>query len=93
MAGIIIPNSAAGGKITDASGNEFEVATVFLTPEQARIMREYKKVLMTLGMVQATFCGNCPRHDREDAMRGHVADGEIVLHCRCTMWVYKGQTF
>lgn len=93
MANIIIPVGAEG-TVTDERGETTNVRAVTLTDAQAKLLREYKKqILIPLGLKEALFCESCGHGSLEDGCKSFVTNEQIGIICRCTMRVFKGQTF
>lgn len=91
MSNIIIPNTTPG-TITD-NGVTTELPVVQFTLEEARLLREYKKLLQKHHLKEAMYCGNCWDGAKEDGCKAFVTDAEILIACRCRMRSFRGQTF
>jgi hypothetical protein len=89
MSNLIIPD----GSGTKGTLGDDELPVTPITPEEARLLREYKKFLMRHGLREALYCSNCWQGEKEDGCKAFVTDADILIACRCTMRVHKGQTF
>lgn len=84
-------NEKTTGLIVGPDGTPANYPTTLLTPDQARIMREYKKkVLLPLGLKEALYCDSCWGHDLSHGLEAYVTDHQIVLRCRCQLRFYGG---
>ena len=66
---------------------------VVFTPEEARLMREYKKLLQRHQLLEATYCAKCFEGNREDGCRAYVTADQILIECRCKVRLFQGHTF
>jgi hypothetical protein len=93
MSNIILTDKVEG-TVTDQFGTTTSVPVVKLTDEQAALMREYKKkILSPLGLREALFCNSCGHATMEDGCKAFVTDSQIGVICRCTQRLYLGQSF
>ena len=81
------------GTILEADGSVANKPTQLLTTDEARLLREYKKFLMTHGLREAVYCNECFSGNLSDGMRAHVTDGQILFECRHRMLFYSGQSY
>ena len=94
MAAIKTNTGVTAGAILDAHGEVVGKPTQVLTSDEARLLREYKKFLLTHGMREALYCNDCFAGNLDhDGMRAHVTDGQIMFECRHRMLFYQGQSF
>lgn len=89
MSNLIIPVTSGTGTIGDSE----ELPVVALTLDEARLLREYKKLLERHGLREALYCSNCWAGTKEDGCKAFVRDDAIVIACRCRMRTFTGQTF
>lgn len=74
-------------------GSLSEIPTVYISDEDARLLREYKKFLQKHGLREALYCNNCWGGQRHDGCEAHVTTGAVLIKCRCRIRVHQGQTF
>ena len=75
------------------NGEQATFPTRLLSDDEARTMRQYKKLLLRYGLREALFCNGCWNGDRADGCKAHVTDSQILIQCRCTVRFFQGQTF
>lgn len=81
------------GSIVGPDGEPLAIQTVMFTTDEARILREYKKLLMRYALREAVFCQHCWNHHLSDGLDAFVTDQAIVWKCRCTQRVFNGPTY
>lgn len=82
------------GLIVDPStGAPFQIPTIQLTAEDARLLREYKKFLLRYGLRESNWCNSCWDGNLSDGCEAHVTDMQIIIKCRCALRVYMGPTY
>lgn len=81
------------GTIVAPDGTIATRPTQILSPDEAELLRAYKKFLHARGIREAWYCNTCWDGDRSDGMRAFVTDGQILAECRCRMLFYQGQSF
>lgn len=89
-----MPLDKTRGMIVDPStGAPFQVPTIQLSADEARLLRQYKKLLASNGLREAVFCNNCWEGNISDGCDAIVTDTQIIIKCRCTLRVYMGPTY
>lgn len=81
------------GTIIDPHTGEKAISTVLFSVEEARILREYKKILQRYAMKEALFCDHCWDKNVEHGLEAFVTDQMIAFRCRCTQRVFQGPTY
>jgi len=79
--------------IVGPDGNPLSVPTVVLDHTDAALLRQYKKLLLKLGLREALYCNDCWNQQVHDGLEAHVTDSQIVFRCRCKLRFYQGQSF
>lgn len=80
--------------IDPSTGAAAQLETILLTDQQARIMRDYKKlVLGPLGLKEALYCDQCWEHNLSHGLHAEVTSERIIMKCRCQLRVYNGPTY
>lgn len=74
-------------------GSIANIPAVSLTPEDARLLRDYKKFLARHRLREALYCADCWEGDRHDGCDATVTDAQIGIRCRCRMRFYAGPTY
>jgi hypothetical protein len=102
MANVIIPaehqsapQSGANGasRILTPEGVPAIVPSREISLEDAKLLREYKKFLMRMGLREALYCQHCWSGDRHDGCEAHVTDNDILIKCRCQIRFHRGSTY
>lgn len=92
MSNIIIPEGS--GTVIGPDDKSVEtVPTREISFEDAKLLREYKKFLLKMGLREALYCQHCWGHSLSDGCEAHVTDQDILIRCRCTMRFYKGTSY
>ncbi len=80
------------GTIIDGNGRDTKYPTVILEPEEALLLRNYKKFLLKYGLAEALRCKHCFENigPAADGMDGRVTDSQIVFKCRHRLIFYQG---
>lgn len=79
--------------IITPDGAAENVEGIHLTPLQAQVLRQYKKiVLQPLGLKEALYCERCWNSNLSDGCDAFVTDHKIAIRCRCSLRVFDGQT-
>ena len=81
------------GLIVGPDGAPLQVPTLLLSPEDARLLRLYKKFLLRYGLKEALYCDSCWDHNLSHGTESHVTDNEIVIRCRCSLRFYQGPSY
>lgn len=85
MAHVNTASTSTGLIIDPSTGGAAQLATREITAEQARIFREYKKVMQTLGLKEALYCDQCWNANLSNGCEAFVTSDRIVIRCRCTI--------
>lgn len=88
-----MPEKTKGFIIDPTTGASANIDTEMLTAEQARVFREYKKVLHALGLKEALYCDRCWEHNLSHGTEAHVTTDKIFIRCRCRMLIFNGPTY
>lgn len=81
------------GLLYGPNNEPINTPTVLLDPADARIIREYKKVLQRLGLKEALYCDECWDRNVNHGLEAHVTSSQIVFKCRCKLRVHMGATY
>ena len=79
--------------IVGPDGIPLSVPTDVLDHKDAALLRQYKKLLLKLGLREALFCNDCWDMKTHDGLEAYVTDSQIVLRCRCKLRYYQGSSF
>lgn len=79
--------------ILGPDGKVANYPTLFLTTEEAKLLREYKKFLLARGYREALYCNLCWNQSLSDGTEAFVNDSGIGIKCRCRLMLYKGPTY
>ena len=79
--------------IVTPDGTAATYPTLVLTPEDARLLREYKKFLQRHRYREALFCNDCWEGHLSDGTEAHVTPNAILIRCRCRATTFMGPTF
>lgn len=91
---LLKPNTnVVEGAIVGPDGALLNRPTTILDKDEAAVIRAYKKIKAKYGFREENRCSKCWTGDRDDGMRGHTTDFEIIYECRCRMLFFRGQTF
>jgi len=74
-------------------GSTANYPTVYLTGEEATLLRTYKKFLNRLGLKEALYCNACWEQNLQHGCEAYVTDQQIMIKCRCKVRFFQGQTF
>lgn len=61
--------------------------------DEARLIRQYKRLLQAHGMGASHFCRECQRADRDFEIRIKVSDGRIEFECQHRYLSFDGSTY
>ena len=86
-------DKTSGVIIDPHTGGRANVPTIQFETDDARLLREYKKLLKKYGLREALYCNACFEARLSDGLDAHVTDTQIVFKCRCTLRVYMGPTY
>jgi hypothetical protein len=64
-----------------------------MTAEQARLLRQYKKLLSDLGLKEALYCDDCFENNLAHGCEAFVTGTQIVIRCRCKLRFFEGPTY
>ena len=81
------------GTLVAPDGTVLNRPTVVISPEDATLLRAYKKLLARYNLREALYCNECWSGDREDGCKAFVQDGQIGIICRCKQRIHMGQSF
>lgn len=80
----------------DGNGNKVEQDKPAepLSPEEARVMRDFKKILQRRGLQHNFRCAKCGQNrvGREGYLDWTIGPDKIILMCGCRQIVFLGQT-
>ncbi len=87
------PSPVAASTMLPVSDGE-TVGRVQLSDDAARLLRQWKKVLLQYGLKEALRCNACfdLREADLDGCRAQVLDSSIVIECRCSVRTHNGMT-
>jgi len=80
-------------RIVGPDGKAATYLTDVLSPEDAKLLRTYKKFLNRHGYKEALYCSRCWEQNLSHGCEAHVTDTDIGIRCRCRFTYFKGQTF
>jgi hypothetical protein len=71
-----------------------DLPAVPFTTDEARILREFKKILQRYELQHNFRCAKCQqnRHGQAGYLDWTIGPGKIILMCGCRQIVYLGQT-
>lgn len=78
------------GTILGPDGAPAVVPTLVFSSDEARIFREYKKLLRKYGLREALYCNDCWNGRLADGCEAHVTSGQILVRCRCKLRFFQG---
>lgn len=91
---LVKPNTdVTEGTIVNPDGSIANRPTVLLSDDDARQLREYKKLLRKLNLREALYCNDCWTGSREDGCKAFVTTNQVGIVCRCRIRFYQGQSF
>jgi hypothetical protein len=91
---LVKPNTdVTEGTIVNPDGSIASRPTLLLSAEDAKLLREYKKLLRKLNLREALYCNDCWDGTREDGCKAFVTDAQIGIFCRCKQRFHQGQSF
>lgn len=67
-------------------------AHMALSVDVARLLRQYKKVLLDTGLKEALHCNACFELGMADGCDASVTDSQIKIRCRCTNRTFVGSS-
>lgn len=88
---LVKPNTnVVEGTIVAPDGSLLNKPTTILEKGEADVIRAYKKIKDKYGFGEENRCFACWTGDRDDGMRGHTTDSQILYECRCRMIFRQG---
>ena len=78
--------------IVSPDGTAANYPTVLLSMEDAKLLREYKKFLLRMGLKEAVYCNSCYERNLSHGTEFFVTSDQIMIKCRCQVRFYQGQT-
>lgn len=81
------------GLILGPNGDPMKVPTVVFDPEDARTLRQYKRVLQKYGLKEALYCDECWERNLHHGLEAEVTDQRIIMKCRCRLRYFQGPTY
>ncbi len=80
--------------ILDANGNEpITQEVVSFSADEARLIRQYKRLLQAHGLGATHWCRTCQREDRDFEIRIQAGDASVTFECPHKKIEYRGQTY
>lgn len=76
--------------IVDVTGAVAIPDRIMLTDEEAKLLRAYKKFLLTHDLREAVYCQRCWSKDLSDGTQFFVTPDKILIKCRCAERMYLG---
>ena len=64
-----------------------------IADEDARLLRQYKKILAKYGYKEALWCKTCEDEGDGAGVRAYVTDSTIEVQCRHRRRFFKGATY
>lgn len=61
-----------------------------ISDHDAALLRQYKRFLMTHGLIESLWCQMCAALEQPEGLRASVMDAGIDLECRCTVRRHRG---
>ena len=80
-------------RIVAPDGTPATLPTVYLTGEEAKLLREYRKFLNRHRIKEAAYCNDCWEHNLQHGMQAFVTNDQILFQCRCRALFYQGATY
>lgn len=68
------------------------VANLQMTEAAAKLLRTWKRFLLSHGMLEALRCNACYEANRPDGCRAASRSSSCSIECRCTRYTYTGAT-
>ncbi len=80
--------------ILDANGHEpLTQEHDSFSPDEARLIRQYKRLLQAHGLGATHWCRECQREDRDFELRIQANDAYVVFECPHKKIEFRGQTY
>ena len=86
-------NDTTKATILAPDGSVANIPGISLTPEEAELLRNYKRFLARHRLREALYCQDCWEGDRHDGCEAFVTDSKIGIRCRCRLRFYQGATY
>lgn len=80
------------GTILGPDGAPALIPTVVFSDDEARVFREYKKILQRYGLKEALYCDACWDRQLSHGCEAHVTSNQILVKCRCKLRFHQGMT-
>lgn len=79
-------------QLTDAEGALLSRPDVWLSPDEARLLRACARLLRSKRFRMTVRCDACFEAGRGDGMRGEINARFVSLECRCRFIRHNGET-
>ena len=66
--------------------------TTYLSGDEARLLRDYKKFLDRHHIKEAAYCSDCWENNLQHGMKAFVTLNQILFQCRCRALFFEGPT-
>lgn len=90
--GATLPPEPVAASLVAKPMENADVGEVRLSTGAAYVLRQYKKVLLDLGLKEALRCNACYSNGQSDGCEAQVLSQSIHISCRCSHRVYVGLT-
>lgn len=79
--------------ILGPDGSPATLPTTYLTLEEVKLLREYKKFLNKHRLQEALRCVDCFGDNRAQWAEAFVTDSDIMIRCQCNCLFHKGSIY
>jgi hypothetical protein len=79
--------------ILGPDGSVANIPTTYLTLEEVKLLREYKKFLLRHHLKEAIRCNECFENNRAQWAEAWVTNADIMIRCQCSCLFHKGAIY
>ena len=90
--GQTLPPEPVASSVTVKATDDAGAGEMRLSLGAAWLLRQYKKVLLDLGLKEMLRCNACYANGQEDGCEAQVTSQSIRIRCRCSNRIYTGMT-